>query len=217
MPGTPDGRAEIGRQRRAKTRAAIIAAAFEKFGDENGLYATIEEVVDAAGVTRATFYNHFAGMVELREALAHEVTHDFLNAVNEALSSLPDARQRSAAAVRLYLRRARRDKRWGWSMINMSASGYIFGRETYIQAEKTIREGMDEGVLPLHLSELGRDLLLGTALAAMGSIVRSDMPEDYPEAVAGFILCGMGVELMEAYRFAHLPLPEITIAELLAP
>jgi hypothetical protein len=30
-------RAEIGRERRARTRARIVAAAFDLFGDENGL------------------------------------------------------------------------------------------------------------------------------------------------------------------------------------
>lgn len=209
MPDTLDGRAEIGRQRRARTRAAIIAAAFDKFGDENGLYATIEEIVEAAGVTRATFYNHFAGMIQLREALADEVTHEFLRAVVEALNTLPDARQRSAAAVRFYLRRARRDPRWGWSMVNLSASGHLFGRETYHRARRTVAKGIAEGVFPLPSSEIGRDILLGTTLAAMSSMLRGEPPEDYPEAIADFTLRGLGVVEEEAQRFAQMPLPPI--------
>ena len=204
-----DGRSGLGRKRRAKTRAAIIAAAFEIFGDENGLYARIEDIVAKAGVTRATFYNHFTGMPDLREALTHEVTHGFLEAVTQAIAQIPDARERSAAAVRFYLRRARGDRRWAWSMMNMSASGRIFGSDTYQQAERTIREGIEEGVLDIPSSTLGRDILLGASLAAMGSIVRDSSAENYPEAVAGYILCGLGVEREEARRIAHLPLPEL--------
>lgn len=207
-----DGRVEQGRQRRAKTRAAIIAAAFEIFGDENGLFARIEDVAEKAGVTRATFYNHFSSMIELREALTHEVTHDFLLRVTRTLNRLADARERSAVAIRLYLRRAREDRRWGWSMMNMSASGAIFGSETYGQAERTVAEGMEEGVLAIPSAELGRDLLLGATLAAMGSIVKGHMPDDYPELVAGYILCGLGVDRAEARRIAHLPLPDLAAA-----
>ncbi|WP_137680741.1 TetR/AcrR family transcriptional regulator [Aurantiacibacter suaedae] len=207
--GTADGRAKVGQQRRAKTRAAIIAAAFDKFGDENGLFVSIEEIVEAAGVTRATFYNHFAGMVELREALAQEVTHDFLKAVTEALNRVPDSRQRAAAGVRFYLHRARRDPRWGWSMLNMSASGQMFGAETYLRAQGTIGRGIKEGVFSLPSSEIGRDILLGTTLAALSSMMRDNLPEDYPETIAGFALCGLGVEHEDAYRFAHMPLPPI--------
>ncbi len=209
----PGRRAEIGRERRARTRAAIIAAAFEIFGDENGLFARIEDVVDQAGVTRATFYNHFNGMADLREALTHEVTHELLTSVTRTITPMPDARERASAAVRFYLMRARSDRRWGWSMLNLSASGLIFGAETYRQAQRTISEGIADGVFPIVSSQLGRDILLGTALAAMGSLVREVLPDDYPEAVAGHILHALGVELELARSIAHLPLPELVTPE----
>lgn len=204
-----DGRSELGRRRKAETRAKIIASAFSIFGEENGLFARIEDVADMAGVTRATFYNHFSAMADLREAVTHEVTHDFLVAVTGALQTLPDPRERCSAAVRLYLHRARKDHRWAWSMINVSASGVIFGTETYRQAEQTIREGIESGALPIPSVELGRDILMGAALAAMGSMLKDDVPPDYPESVAGYILCGLGVDLAAAKAIARLPLPEL--------
>lgn len=205
----PERRAQIGRERRARTRARIIAAAFELFGEEHGLFARIEDVVEEAGVTRATFYNHFAGMVDLREALTHEVTHDFLTLVTATINPMPDARARSALAVRFYLHRARNDRRWGWSMLNLSASGLIFGAETYRQAATTISEGISEGVFRIASAALGRDILLGTTLAAMGSLVREPMPADHPEAVAYYILHALGVPYEEAQAIAHHPLPEL--------
>lgn len=179
------------------------------FGDEAGLYARIEDVAQKAEVTRATFYNHFNGMAELRDALTFEVTHDFLEAVTDAISQLPDARDRSSCAVRFYLRRAATDRRWAWSMINISAAGLIFGIETFRQAEQTLREGVKEGVFTLPSVELGRDLLLGTTLAAMASVVRGDVPEDYPETVAASILFSMGVPFEQAQKCTQAPLPPL--------
>ena len=217
MPGqqiNQERRAEIGRERRARTRAKIIAAAFDVFGDEAGLYAGIEDVAGKADLTRATVYNHFSSMAELREALAFEVTHDFLQAVTRTISNMPDARDRSACAVRFYLRRAASDRRWAWSMINLSATGFIFGAETFRQAEQTIREGVDDGVFPLPSVDLGRDLLLGTTLAAMGSIVRGAPAEDYPEMVASQILFGLGVPLEQARACIQQILPALDNATL---
>jgi AcrR family transcriptional regulator len=208
-PDEPSGRAQAGRRRRAQTRAKIIAAAFEIFGDETGLFARIEDVADRAGVTRATFYNHFNGMVELREALSHEVTHGFLVAVTNAITLLPDPRERSAVAIRYYLHRAMTDRRWAWSLINLSASGLIFGVDTHFQAERTVREGIDDGAFPIISIDLGRDILLGTCLAALGTIVRKGVAQDYPEAIAGYILHALGVPYDEAKRIAHLPLPDL--------
>jgi len=202
-------RAEIGRERRARTRARVVAAAFELFGEENGLYTRIEDIADKAGITRATFYNHFKGMEELRDALSYEVTHDFLMAVTRTISRLPDPRMRAAFATRFYLHRARADGRWAWSMMNMSANGIIFGIETYRQAEQTVIEGMEAGVFSLPSSALGRDIILGTALAAIGSMLRQDLLQDYPEAVAGHILLGLGVPREEARKCAHIAMPDL--------
>lgn len=205
-----DGRARQGQKRRAETRAKIIAAAFEIFGDENGLFARIEDVVEKAGVTRATFYNHFAGMVDLREAVTREMTHDFLVAVTKAVNELSDPRERCTAAIRFYLRRARKDHRWAWSMMNISASGKIFGAETHRQAGQTVREGVETGALPILSEDLGRDILLGSSLAAMGSMLAGNLPENYPEAVAGYILVALGVPQETAHEIANLPLPELS-------
>lgn len=211
QPAQQDGRTAVGQKRRAATRARIVAAAFAIFGDENGLFARIEDVVEQAGVTRATFYNHFAGMEELREAVTREVTHDFLKAVTDAVEKIEDSREQCTVAVRFYLHRAQTDRRWALSMLNMSATGQIFGAETFAQALRTITTGVENGSLPIPSPDLGRDILLGVTLAAMGSIAKRDMAADYPEVVAGYILCGLGVERSEAKKIAHLPLPPLAI------
>jgi hypothetical protein len=124
---------------------------------------------------------------------------------------MPDARDRSACAVRLYLLRARADRRWGWSMINLSAAGLIFGAETFRQAEQTVCEGEAEKVFALPSVDLGRDLLLGTTLAAMAAIVRGEVAENYPEIVARSILVGLGVSREAAEICAGQTLPIIAM------
>ncbi len=202
-------RAEIGRQRRARTRARILAAAFELFGSEQGLYSRIEDIARDAGVTRATFYNHFSGMTELREALSYELTHDFLSAVSRTLYQLDDPRERAAGAIRFYVGRAREDRRWNQSMVNLSANGIFFGAETFEQAERTVVEGMEAGCFSLRNSAIGRDIVLGTCLSAMACLLRQTVPEDYPELIAGHILLAMGVPFDEARTIANRPMPEL--------
>jgi len=206
-------RTEAGRERRARTRAKIVAAAFEIFGSEDGLFTRIEDIASVAGVTRATFYNHFNNMADLREAVSYEVTHDFLEWVNATTSRLADPRERASTAIRLYLRRARDDRRWAWSMVNISANGIIFGAETYRQAERTVSEAIDAGLLRLRSSALGRDLVLGTVLAAVSSLLRGETAPDYPELVAGHILMGMGVPFLEAREIANRALPDLHLSQ----
>ncbi len=195
--------------RRARNRAAIVAAAFELFGGEAAGQVRIEDIAARAGVTRMTFYNHFSGMAELREAVGFELTHDFLNAVTAAIAVLDDPRERAAAAIRFYLGRVAGDPGWGRSILNLSSDGLFFGAETHRQAERTVREGIDAGVLDLPGSALGRDLVLGTGLAAIASILSGDAAPNYPVEVAAAILRGLGVEVREAQSIAARPLPPI--------
>ena len=204
---------ELGKVRRARTRAKIIAAAFELFGNEEGLYARIEEVVRRAGITRTTFYDHFSGMPELREAVTYEVTHDFQTSVTYTVSLLDDARERAAAAIRFYLHRVREVPGWGWSMINLSANGIIFGAETFRHAELTVVEAIASGKLAITDSALGRDCILGTTIAAISTMLRQSKDEDYPEKVAETILVGLGVPAAEAREIANRALPALATPE----
>ncbi|MEH3107720.1 MAG: TetR/AcrR family transcriptional regulator [Sphingomonas fennica] len=205
----PARRAEIGRARKARTRARILAAAFDLFGHEAGLFTTIDQVAAASGITRTTFYNHFTGMEGLREALTQEIAHDFLVAVTAALQTLPDPAERTAAAIRFYLARARTDGRWAWSMLNLSANGVIFGAETRAQAEETVREGMAGGRFDLADSAIGRDLTLGGTLAALGTQAREGTGADFAEQVAARILIGLGIAKAAADEIARRPLPAL--------
>ncbi|ABD26090.1 transcriptional regulator, TetR family [Novosphingobium aromaticivorans DSM 12444] len=202
-------RAEIGRERRARTRARILAVTFDIFGRENGLYCRVEEVCAAAGITRQTFYNHFTGMEDLREALTWEVSHDFLVAVTASIDAMPDAARRTAAAVRYYLERGRVDPRWAWSIVNLSANGVVFGAETFAQARRTIAEGIEAGLFTVSDDRIGRDIVMGATLSALFTQLREATPDDYPRQVAGAVLAALGCDASRCAAVAALALPHL--------
>jgi AcrR family transcriptional regulator len=200
-------RAEIGRERRARTRAIIHSAAFELLWHENGLYTSIDEICTAAGVSRGTFYNYFNSTRELFDSLCYELSHDFMNAALEEMSRMPDAAEASSAAVRFYLTHAVQDPRWGWGMVNRSIGGPIFGAETHAQARKTIKEGMDAGEFNVASADIGRDICLGTAFAAMITLLREPQSKSFPGEIAKSILIALGVEPARAARISRKKLP----------
>ncbi len=70
-------RAEIGRQRRAKSRAQIIEAARLLFTSRPIASVTIEDVTRQAQVAKGTFYSHFRSLDDLRAAVAVELSQTF--------------------------------------------------------------------------------------------------------------------------------------------
>lgn len=186
-------RAEIGRERRAKTRTKLLKAAFELLGKEGGRSARIEEICTAASVARGTFYNYFTSVDDLFQALTFEISHDFNDATRAVIRRVPAGAIRSAFALRYYLHKARDDREWGWAMVNLSAGGPIFGKETYSYATESIREGMITGQFSVPSLEVGRDLMMGSTLAAMMTVLQSNCDASYPETMVAQILRGLGV------------------------
>jgi AcrR family transcriptional regulator len=69
----PVRRAEIGREKRARTRAQLIAAANALFAHQAVESVTVDDVVREAGVAKGTFYVHFKDLRELTAAVADEL------------------------------------------------------------------------------------------------------------------------------------------------
>lgn len=71
-------------ERRASTRAALLAAARELFAERGFAAAGREEIVERAGVTRGAMYHHFASKEDLFRAVYEQVEDEVTAAVVEA-------------------------------------------------------------------------------------------------------------------------------------
>lgn len=202
-------RVEIGEARRLKTRQKILAAAFRLLGRESGRATRPDEICTEAMTSRGTFYNHFAGMDELIQSLTREISHAYNLAVHEAVATLPSPADRSAISILCYLHRADVDPAWGWAMVNLSIAGPIFGAETYARAQTAVANGLECGDFNVPNPSIGRDMMLGTCLATMISILRQDSVQ--PELVVKQILRGLGASERTIERSLSHPMPDIDL------
>lgn len=202
-------RAEIGAEKRAKTKKIILSAAFSLLGRERGLSTRIEEICVQAGISRATFYNYFASMDDLFDALSYDIAHDFNDAVQAVIDDMPPGAIRSMSAIRYYLERAIHDPAWGWAMVNLSASGPIFGAETFHYAHISMAEGIDEGEFDVADIEVGRDMMLGTVLASMKTLLKGEKGADHIRLVVQQLLSALHVDTALARQCVDDPLPDI--------
>jgi AcrR family transcriptional regulator len=86
------------------TRAALIAAALELFAERGYGDVGTEEIVRAAGVTRGALYHHFAGKMELFQAVYEDVERKLVERIAEsALSSASDPLQALHAGAQAFL------------------------------------------------------------------------------------------------------------------
>ena len=196
--------------KRERTRKKILAAAFGLIGNEKGLTVRIEEICAAAHISRGTFYNYFTSLEQLFEVLAVELSHD----LNRALvltfdDELRSHAEGSNAAIQHYLNYARRDPAWGWAMVHLSAFGPTFGAEAWEACYHAIAKGIEAGEFDVPNATVGRDLMTGTVLSTVRTMLRSGGRESQPRVVAYHLLRALGVPDARARKVTDRPLPDI--------
>jgi AcrR family transcriptional regulator len=204
-------RAEIGAEKRQRTKSALLDAARILFGREEGHRTRIEDVCERAGIARGTFYNHFDGMDGLQEALSQHLSFEFDDKVHRVFDTLDSAAARTSAAIRYYLGRAAQEPKWGWAMVHTGMARSLFGEGIAERALATLQEGIDAGDFTLSDARVGRDIILGTSLAAVINLLRTSPPPGYVEHVTHAVLLSLGISDNDARELIRRELPPLDV------
>ena len=82
-------RAEIGREKRARTRAQIVDAGATLFAERPPGALTVDAIVEEAGVAKGTFYYHFQSIDELAAAVGAKLGESFDELLTPAQARTP--------------------------------------------------------------------------------------------------------------------------------
>ena len=197
--------------KRERTRQKILEAAFELIGNEKGLTVRIEEICAAAEISRGTFYNYFTSLEQLFEILAIELSHDLNDALVATWDETQSHAEGSNAAIQHYLNYARRDPAWAWAMVHLNAFGPTFGAEAWEACHRAIAKGIEAGEFDIPDATVGRDLMTGTVMATVRTMLRSGSERCQPEIVAYHLLRALGVPDARARQIAEKPLTDLVI------
>jgi AcrR family transcriptional regulator len=85
-------------------REQIIAVAVPVFARSGYHGASMNDVADAAGVTKPVLYQHFASKQDLYLALIHEVGQRMIAAIGKATAGAADGRAQTELGFRAYFR-----------------------------------------------------------------------------------------------------------------
>lgn len=81
------GRTAFQEQKLQRSRSAILTAAADIFCETPYAFTTVDDIIRAAEVSRATFYSHFSSKLELAFAVHDELTPSWM-AIHDQLASL---------------------------------------------------------------------------------------------------------------------------------
>ena len=191
-------RAEIGRERRARTRAQLVEAARVLLTSRSIASVTVEDVTRQAGTSKGAFYSHFSRLEELWNTVAAELAEGLDEVARANRPADVDPIEGIAAGCAAFIGEAQRNPPWG----ALIAHGlWAFPRVARVARERlsaNLRRGQSEDRLASFSEEVGFDLVFGVVVQAMRSASEARLsPGDVPDVVQG-ILRALGVEAEEA-------------------
>ena len=177
-------RAEIGREKRERTRTLIVDAGTMLLAERAREALTVDAVVEAAGVAKGTFYYHFQSIDELASAVGEKLGESFDAVLTPARLELQDPIERLSFAFTQFLEKAISDSDWARLVVQSSHSPTEFARGIRNNLKADIAEAILQGRLSVRDAELAVDIVMGIWLqVTRGILDRGARPELTRQAV----------------------------------
>ncbi|TPQ31026.1 TetR/AcrR family transcriptional regulator [Bradyrhizobium guangdongense] len=205
----PIRRAEIGREKRARTRAQLIAAANALFARQAVESVTVDDVVREAEVAKGTFYVHFKDLRELTAAVADELVSAIDDLFQPVRLSIDEPALRIAYGCSCFIDRALADARWAALTARMTVAAANVGEVARRRLFEDIRQHVKR--LPATSSinpELGLEVVVGIQLQVLGAIAEGRLTSRDREGAIAAILRAIDVDARQLKSvLARLPEP----------
>ena len=200
QPEQEDHRVRVGRARREKMRAHLLASVLSVCAGRKLTGATvIEDVVRHAAVSRGTFYKYFDSLDEAVTQLAFELAEQMTLDIYNVYDVLDDPVMRTATGFQTFLTRAWIDPDWGGFLTHL---GLLDGENGLISSKVKgdLRLGVETGDYSVVSIDLAADLLMGAKHEAIRRIVSGERDPAYIRGVTTMVLRSFGVSPSKAEK-----------------
>ena len=159
-------RAEIGSERRARTRAAILDAARDCYAAAQAGPVTVDAVMQAAGLAKGTFYVHFNDLEELEAELGAVLIEEIDERLQPARRAVSDPLTRLATATTILLRGLAAQP--AQARLVAHAADHIpdFGEAVHVRLREDLAAAQAAGRLALPSNDLAARIVSAIAMQA---------------------------------------------------
>ncbi|SPT51375.1 DNA-binding transcriptional regulator EnvR [Actinomadura madurae] len=198
-------------RRKARTRAALIAAAQRLLAGRHGTEASIQQITDAADVGFGSFYNHFTSKTELFDAAISQALTDHADLLRRATAHLNDPAEVFAASVRLTARLRDTHPQVSKILLHSGLPYLTAGQGMPEHALHDLQAAHAAGRLDIGDPELAVACVGGALLGALHLLdARPDLdPDTAIQQVTINLLRMFGLKASEAHHLATRPLPDL--------
>ena len=85
------------------TRRALIDSAVQQFGDQGYAATSVQEITDAAGVTKGAFYHHFGHKEDILRLIHDDFVDYYLSVMDEIVARYDDPADQLAELIKAFV------------------------------------------------------------------------------------------------------------------
>lgn len=198
-----------GQAQKAKTRELIIQGAipvFAKHGPDNPV---IDDFVQAAGISRGTFYNYFQTTRELLDAAMATLSDEVIATIVPVVEGEPNPLIRFSSAARMYYRKATLDPLFGQFLGSVSSVGAL----AMEHARADLQEAMKAGFFKIQDMDLAEAIAFGVMVFSLRTPKARQGSDARALEVVRAILSALGVDPAMIDLALSVPLPSSDLRE----
>ena len=196
-----------------RTRARLQEAARRVFG-RKGMAVSINDVAEAAGISRPSFYNYYTTVEQLLESVTEDMVAELNAQIDHSVRGVDDPAARIAVGIRQYCKWAHDDPDWANFLLHF---GLLNPRIIEVMRRSLLRDiefGVQSGRFPIGNDQVNGvfALIVGGALAAIMMIrLGVDGHVAIGQKTAQAALRALGFKPKDAAAMSRLPLPELQL------
>lgn len=196
-------------RKRRETRARIIAEAERLMRTRPMEEITIGDITGAADVGHGTFYLHFKSKHDVLVPIIRAMANHWDQVIQEHLAGSEDPAEVVGLSTRYMGRAVNTDPLWRW-MLQHSGMPMDDMRDAIGRfAARDFGRGLLSGRFQVPDLGAANNFLIGGFVTGLLGSFSADDPEREIDNMAELILRTLGIEVSEASRIAHQPLPSL--------
>lgn len=192
---------ERGNPRAERTRAALIAAGRRLYSERPVDAVTVDDIVQAAGVGKGSFYNHFTDRDALVRAISGEIRSRVEHAITQANAGVTDPARRLSRAVCSYLRFAVDAPESAGVLVRIHSGHTSLSAPLNRGLVEDIETGLSSGRFTVATVEAGVLYVMGVTQLALMRVVQEPTPGvavSLSQQMCALTLRGLGLPGAEA-------------------
>jgi len=202
-----DHRTRVAAERRERMRRRLFESAIQLVARKGPAATSIDDVIQAAEVSRGTFYKYFDAPDTLFDALALEVVNDIIRMAEPVVVRFDDPAHRVSIGMRLSIRLAMANREVAAFLVRLGWPEMRSGRVLLDFVKRDLEQGMRQHRFVAMPARLATNIVSMTVLGSVHAMLAVRSPKDFAEQAVASALRALGVEGKDAVRIATMELP----------